>query len=231
MSSVVSLRAGANSRSEPKGISSVVSDQRDHTFKKKTPTYWVFMYLPRTCGSTTDVTAQVKLLKFYCVSVLEGKKDQFNELSTSTVNGHGKFWSHQATKRNGRDLRKDGAGREHSEQNKWTLSYVQYQARLSDAVQQKCVVKAVSKQTGSFRAPEAGYSCCRSSGWLSFIFDLKHQSGNNSQKCTKLLTLLMWFWHGQIDLMCWLKKVLHAALKGLDYCIVEFTDFTRWNNS
>lgn len=39
----------------------------------------------------------------------------------------------------------------------------------------------------------------------------------------------MWL-HGQINPMHWLKKLLHEALKGFHYRIVEFTNFTRWNN-
>lgn len=49
------------------------------------------MYLPRTCVSTTDVTAQVKLLKFYCVSVLEGKKTSLMSLAQALLMGMGNF--------------------------------------------------------------------------------------------------------------------------------------------
>lgn len=116
---------------------------------------------------------------------------QCTELSTRNAGVMGytwawEIWLHQATKKSGRDLRE-----EHSEQKKQTLSYVQDRAGLSDKVQQKCVVKAVSKLTDGFRDPEACYSCCHSFGWMSFIFNLKHQSGNKSQKCTGMLTLLM----------------------------------------
>lgn len=69
----------------------------------------------------------------------------------------------------------------HLKQTKLIFSYVQYQARPSDTGQQKCILKAVSKLTDSFHDPRAGHSCCHSFGWMSFIFNLRHQSGNNSQ--------------------------------------------------
>lgn len=118
-------------------------------------------------------------------------------------------------------------GRVHLQQNKQILSYVQYQARLCSTVKQKCVVKAVSKLTDSFHYPS--YSCYHSFAWMASIFNLKHKSRNKSEMYQDenfIDVVLTWTdWPNML-----VKESYACSLKGFDYYVVKFTNFTCRNN-